>query len=582
MLPCEGRGNYNPHLSCCICPIGWGGPDCSRLVLPACRATAASTALACTVSRPQHCECHRQCEAHGAFVAHVYRFCFVRNESGDALSEIPSEGEPALFFETTAANGHLSPPRPVPRSRALMHEFNTNLRHLPLSRCARRCSDRGACVAHGSRQPSCWCDSYYSGRACETHASPTCFNDCAGRGVCEDGFCRCTPPFFGPGCAHGGDLARRAAGGKGGKAWRSRAKAFAVYVYDLPPIVLRRRTYGSDPDAIFSSCFVFFAALLRDESQLTAVPQRASLFAAPACGTNMEKLDEFYLHGRQHIASAAPWWARHNGGDHLWFTTADGGGCDFDRTPQLRTSIVLSHYLKLNRSAHQKPMCGRRGVDVSVPPRVPAVEDPAFLAAGRSPPARRPIDFYFVGNVPDAAEVASRSDESLAQEGYSEGVRQLVWKHLRHREGYLIRRRSATYARDWSQSKWCLAPTGVGWGVRLVWAVAAGCIPILASSEVSAWFDDVLPYDSFALRALPKEALPALPALLGRFNASAMAAMHAALLRVRRLFLWPPAGLAYELVMQRLCERARARDVGLGCTDVGALLARAALDDDLD
>ena len=99
---CSGVGNYNPVLGECICAIGFNGSSCERSALPACRALPESTALSCPVGRPQHCECHAQCVANGAFEAHMYRFCFRGGGGGDALSAVPAAAdgeEAASFFE---------------------------------------------------------------------------------------------------------------------------------------------------------------------------------------------------------------------------------------------------------------------------------------------------------------------------------------------------------------------------------------------------------------------------------------------------------------------------------------------------
>jgi len=69
-----------------------------------------------------------------------------------------------------------------------------------------------------------------------------------------------------------------------------------VYIYDLPPLWLRRRDFASDNDPIFNTHHVFMSALLRDASALAASPADAALFLAPAFGTNMEGLREFYAH----------------------------------------------------------------------------------------------------------------------------------------------------------------------------------------------------------------------------------------------------------------------------------------------
>ena len=57
------------------------------------------------------------------------------------------------------------------------------------------------------------------------------------------------------------------------------------------------------------------------------------------------------------------------------------------------------------------------------------------------------------GNVPDAHLVDDQSDAQLANEAYSEGVRQLVWKYHRNRTGFRVVARSQSYAHDWSESQ---------------------------------------------------------------------------------------------------------------------------------
>ena len=145
-------------------------------------------------------------------------------------------------------------------------------------------------------------------------------------------------------------------------------------------------------------------------------------------------------------------WRRHGGSDHIWFTSGDGGGCDLNRLAEVRRGIVLAHYLKLNKSAASDGRkafeCGGYGKDIALPPRVPAVYDGRFLRRGQLPSAARPTTFYFAGNVPDRQLVDTTTDEALAREAYSEGVRQLVWKYHRSRAGYTVVERSPTCAEE--------------------------------------------------------------------------------------------------------------------------------------
>jgi hypothetical protein len=103
---------------------------------------------------------------------------------------------------------------------------------------------------------------------------------------------------------------------------------------------------------------------------------------------------------------------------------------------------------------------------------------------------------------------------------------------------------------------------GLGWGVRLLWSLGGGCVPLLASSEVAGWFDDALNYSTFSLHALPKETLTRLPSYLQAVGTPRLQALQRGVLRHRRLFLWGASddtrghGSAYQVTMQQLCRRA--------------------------
>lgn len=487
----------------------------------------------------------------------MYRFCF-RGGGGDALSALPAaDGEEAASFFERRDSQWVA----VPRSVALRHEFQAELEHVPANRCPHRCGERGACLARAGRRGGrgfCKCDPHYSGKACAQHSSRWCWNDCAGRGTCVDGWCRCRPPFYGPGCAFDGSRPQPPAAAPHGAPPRG---PFRVYVYDLPPLVLRRRTFGSDPDPIFNTHHVFLERLLIDPAALATRPEEAHAFLAPAFGTNMEALDEYYVHVQLHIAARLPWWHRRRGTDHAWFTTADGGGCNLNTLPRLRRSVIMAHYLKWNTTATG---CGVRGKDLALPPAVPGVLEASFLARGAAPLSSRPLRFFFAGNVPDSEQPGFDQipDAQLGREAYSEGVRQLVWKHARQAPGFRVVSRSASYLTDWSESQVCLAPMGVGWGVRLLWSLGGGCVPLLASSEVAGWFDDALNYSTFSLHALPKETLTRLPSYLQAVGTPRLQALQRGVLRHRRLFLWGASddtrghGSAYQVTMQQLCRRA--------------------------
>lgn len=306
-----------------------------------------------------------QCAAAGAFEAHLYRYCFTTPGQA-SLSELPSaEDGTALFWrwEPTGRWRGMAALRQVERVEAVRHEYNRHQEHVPHARCPKRCHERGACLVsirppatalgpsvggRGTRNTfrpppgQCKCDSHYSGATCARHESPFCWNGCSGRGECVDGFCVCRDGAYGPGCALG--AGRPAGGGPwlGGipaadGASEARVPAARVYVYDLPPLWLRRRAFASDADPIFNTYHVFMSALLQQNSTALADdPAQAALFLAPAFGTNMEGLREYYAHAHCRISASYPWWNASGGANHFWWSTADGGGCELNQVSRFR------------------------------------------------------------------------------------------------------------------------------------------------------------------------------------------------------------------------------------------------------
>jgi hypothetical protein len=51
--------------------------------------------------------------------------------------------------------------------------------------------------------------------------------------------------------------------------------------------------------------------------------------------------------------------------------------------------------------------------------------------------------------------------------------------------------------------RYCLAPYGWGWGMRLSQVILSGCVPVIIQPHVFQPFEDVLDYDAFSVR-LPK------------------------------------------------------------------------------
>ena len=59
---------------------------------------------------------------------------------------------------------------------------------------------------------------------------------------------------------------------------------------------------------------------------LASTPSTAHLFFAPAFGTNMEGLLEYYDHTVRYISEHFPYWGHSGGNDHFWWNSGDGAG----------------------------------------------------------------------------------------------------------------------------------------------------------------------------------------------------------------------------------------------------------------
>jgi len=249
-----------------------------------------------------------------------------------------------------------------------------------------------------------------------------------------------------------------------------------------------------------------------------------------------------------------PYWRRRAGADHAWLTTSDRGGCHIRGVAELDAAIAITHYV---RKTPPEP-CGDPVRDIAFPPLLPDNVTALLLAASGTPTSARTLSFFFAGKVPEHDKVDERRDALLLRHAYSEGARQLAWKHLRSTPHFRIVLRSKTYAHDYLDARVCLAALGQGWGIRFLWALAAGCIPLLPSSKVSFTFESSLNFSHFSFPHYPASALPELPAFLRRAGHERLAALQASLRVHTPLFLWPPHGIAHRMMLRELCQRAPA------------------------
>ena len=154
-----------------------------------------------------------------------------------------------------------------------------------------------------------------------------------------------------------------------------------------------------------------------------------------------------------------------------------------------------------------------------------------------------------------------RSDDRRCRDGlYSLGIRQAVWRlHGRHplvRFNANVTGRPRSYPAEMRASEWCLTSPGMGFGVRIVYAVAAGCLPVVVRpGQLRLPYEPELDYEGFAV-TLPFRDIDSLPAILGAMSDAAIRAKRERLRQVHRMFLWDAAyGTAYETTRDLLLRR---------------------------
>ena len=142
---------------------------------------------------------------------------------------------------------------------------------------------------------------------------------------------------------------------------------------------------------------------------------------------------------------------------------------------------------------------------------------------------------------------------------YSLGIRQTVQRVL---GGHPLLNFSServspgSYARLLLQFDFCLTAPGMGFGVRIIDYVAAGCIPVVVRpGKLRLPLEPDLDYSEFAVSVAFKD-IAALPAVLAGLGEERTRRMREKLKDVHRQFLWDEEyGLAYEAVRDALARR---------------------------
>ncbi|WIA23466.1 hypothetical protein OEZ85_000212 [Tetradesmus obliquus] len=597
---CEVHGNCNRALGRCECAIGYSGPDCATPLWPACKLHPNATEMFCGEWYPKSCECLRQCYSHicpkgPQSCERLYDLtnakCFERQPGfeevldgakWDGGSLLPDAAEAGVKYY------HKAPQKSDGKSFGVVREIEREEfvklqgpagskggpTALHPNHCPGNCSYRGACMQDDKeQQPYCLCHYGFTGERCEhVGANPghqhACWNNCQGRGVCRRGFCHCQKGWWGKDCgrsrAFGAHSARRA------------VHKLRVYAYDLPWELAYQPEYHvgwRDHDQIYMAWQVFGELFFNDSSAVrTDNPYEANMFYIPAMTyVYSSNLGDTLVHSKRvidYVRTTWPFFNRTKGLDHFMWLTNDQGACHWPGSthPEMANVIKVVHYAWHNPFGKSIPTgwnrlpnkhwgCFHPLRDISAAPywlNQAGVAAAAHGLQGAKPtfdvkaiPAERLL--FFAGGI-------RHGDPS-----YSHGVRQEL--HTRFGRGQhpnitIHEGRCENYSAALQGSKYCLAPSGHGWGIRLSQYMIQGCVPVIIQDDIYQAWEDLLPYADFSVR-LPMSRIAALPELLASIPDADYLQLRAGVAKYWRAFVWDRAagGMAYDFMMASLQNR---------------------------
>ncbi|KAG5552415.1 hypothetical protein RHGRI_010480 [Rhododendron griersonianum] len=381
------------------------------------------------------------------------------------------------------------------------------------------------------------CDCKYDGlwgRFCEVPVLCTCINQCSGHGHCRGGFCQCENGWYGIDCSIPSVLpsirewpqwlqpaqinipnTTKHVGSLVGLTAMVEKKRPLVYVYDMPPefgsLLLEGRHFKFEcvnriydeknatlwTDQLYGSQMAFYESILASHHR-TLNGKEADFFFVPVLDSciitraddaphlSMEKHTglrssltlEFYKKAHDHIVEQYPFWNRSSGRDHIWSFSWDEGAC---YAPKEIWNSMMSR-------------------------------------------EKRNTLFYFNGNLGPAYEHGRPEDT------YSMGIRQKVAEEFgstpnkegklgkQHAEDVIVTPlRSDNYHKALANSVFCGVMPGDGWSGRMEDSMLQGCIPVVIQDGIYLPYENVLNYESFAVR-IGEDEIPELIKILRGFN----------------------------------------------------------------
>ncbi|EFJ41257.1 acetylglucosaminyltransferase [Volvox carteri f. nagariensis] len=544
---CTDRGNCNAETGDCECPWGYTGQACEVDRMAVCRQTPDDPG-SCGTLWPKHCDCYQTCQR-------LYcggRLLRVQYESVDSCTHELGE-----YVFNARCWMLRNPDSSIPSSSRL--PLNVTSDTIWYEHYARE--DR----------PHCMCRKGFNGTSCESEdSSEACWFSptCGDRGHCRSGFCHCRQGFFGVGCHRSTAYQPTNPGTLPDLRPRSKLK---IYMYDLPWEVAFPYEYNDGHfgrDKMYAAYEYFMTYFLQDHAVRTENPYEANLFYIPMLAyfyiANVRNPVPQVTLALDYVRTKWPFYNRTGGRDHFYFLTGDRGACSTPRWLQ-DSCIKLVHFglqgeeLPGTGVPNREYGCVQVKRDLVIPPinlftdLVPSETQAYYkwLVSKKGYDSNRKLLFFFAGGVGQVPE-------------YSGGVRQAIKGLLssltpKPEDVEFFEGRVHNYKELLQSSKFCIAPYGFGWGLRLIQAIEYGCIPLIIQDHVYQPFErpkDFLPYEEFSVR-MGLVDIPYMIELLRSYTEAQLAQLRLGMAKYYQAFIWNReyGGLAYEWTLAGLERR---------------------------
>ncbi|KAJ4806234.1 exostosin family protein [Rhynchospora pubera] len=282
---------------------------------------------------------------------------------------------------------------------------------------------------------------------------------------------------------------------------------------------------------------------------------------------------DYYKKAYDHIVEQYPYWNRSSGRDHMWFFSWDEGACCAPK--EIWNSMMLVHWGNTN-TKHKNSTTAywpdnwdsipseRRGNHPCFDPKkdlvLPAWKVPNPRAVRLKLWARPRIDrktlFYFNGNLGPAYK------HGRPENSYSMGLRQKLadeFGSTPNKEGKFGKQqtpnvivtslKSPTYYEEMASSLFCGVLPGDGWSGRMEDSMLNGCIPVIIQDGIFLPYENVLNYNSFAVRILEDD-IPNLVSILQQYNETVVEHMLSNVRSIWQRFLYRDS-ILLEAIRQR-------------------------------